>query len=161
MQNIVMHLDMNSFFASCEQQDNFSLRGKPVGVCEHLGGIIIAASVEAKKWGVTTGTPVWEARKLYPKIILTYTHPAAYRKYNRRLVKLVSEYTDKVEVYSIDEVFLDITRTCNIRLKIKDSRLKLNYRHLNLKSEILNLKSIPSPPSKARFRRPAFPPCRI
>ena len=54
---------MNSYFASVEQQDNPQWRGRPLGVCEHLGGIIIAASVEAKRWGIKTGTPVWEARR--------------------------------------------------------------------------------------------------
>lgn len=113
---VVMHLDMNSYFASVEQQDNPAWRGKPVGVCEHLGGIIIAASVEAKRWGISTGTPVWEAKKIYPKIHLSPTHPDRYRMYTRRLVKLVEQYTDSVELYSIDEVFLDLTRVCNIRL---------------------------------------------
>ncbi len=116
MQNIVMHLDMDSYFASVEQQDHPEYRGKPLGVCEHLGGIIIAASVEAKKWGIKTGTPVWEAKKLYPKTILVHTSPERYRFYAKRLFKLVSDYTDKVEVYSIDEVFLDLTKACNIRL---------------------------------------------
>ena len=116
MQPIIMHLDMNSYFASVEQQDNLAWRGKPVGVCEHLGGIIIAASVEAKKWGIKTGTPVWEARKLYPKIILTPTRPDRYRFFNRRMVKLVSDYTSAVEVYSIDEVFADLTKACNVSL---------------------------------------------
>jgi DNA polymerase IV len=115
MQSIILHLDMNSYFASVEQQDNPVWRGKVLGVCEHLGGIIIAASIEAKKWGIKTGTPVWEAKKIYPKIILTHTRAEAYRDYNRKFVKVVSDYTDKVEVYSIDEAFLDITRICNIR----------------------------------------------
>ncbi len=115
MQSIILHLDMNSYFASVLQQDNPEYRGKVLGVCEHLGGIIIAASIEAKKWGIKTGTPVWEAKKLYPKIILTHTTAERFRFYTRRLIKLVSDYTDDVEVYSIDEVFLDITRTCNIR----------------------------------------------
>jgi DNA polymerase IV len=119
MQSIVMHLDMNSYFASVEQQDNPEWRGKPVGVCEHLGGIIIAASVEAKKWGISTGTPVWEARKLYPKIILTHTHAERYRFYTRRFLKVVGDYTDKVEKYSIDECFLDLTKQCNIRISGK------------------------------------------
>jgi DNA polymerase IV len=138
MQPIVMHLDMNSFFASVEQQDNLAWRGKPLGVCEHLGGIIIAASVEAKKWGIKTGTPVWEAKKLYPKIILTPTRPEAYRIYNRRMVKVVSDYTSAVEVYSIDEVFADLTKACNVRLMIKDKRLKDKTGIFNPQSSILN-----------------------
>jgi DNA polymerase-4 len=134
-----MHLDMNSYFASVEQQDNLLWRGKPVGVCEHLGGIIIAASVEAKRWGIKTGTPVWEARKLYPKIILTPTRPDRYRFFNRQMVKVVSDYTSAVEVYSIDEVFADLTKACNIRNPKSECRNSKQI--LNLKSEI----SKPSP----------------
>lgn len=114
-QPIIAHIDMNSYFATCEQQDQPEWRGKPLGVCEHLGGIIIAASVEAKKWGIKTGTPVWEARKLYPKIILTKTNPARYRFYTSRFLKVFEDYTDRVEKYSIDEAFLDLTKACNIR----------------------------------------------
>jgi DNA polymerase-4 len=125
MTPIILHLDMNSYFASVLQQDNRAYRGKPLGVCEHLGGIIISASIEAKKWGIKTGTPVWEAKKLYPKIILTHTTAERFRFYTRRLVKLVSEYTDQVELYSIDEVFMDITRVANIE-NPKSEILKLN-----------------------------------
>lgn len=114
-QPIIAHIDMNSYFATCEQQDQPEWRGKPLGVCEHLGGIIIAASVEAKKWGIKTGTPVWEARKLYPKIILTKTNPTRYRFYTSRFLKVFEDYTDRVEKYSIDEAFLDLTKACNIR----------------------------------------------
>jgi DNA polymerase IV len=110
-----MHIDMNSYFASVEQQDNPAWRGQPVGVCEHLGGIIIAASVEAKRWGIKTGTPVWEARKLYPKIFLTKTHPDRYRFYTARFLKVFGDYTDDVEKYSIDEAFIDVTKATNIR----------------------------------------------
>ncbi|MCL5008920.1 MAG: DNA polymerase IV [Patescibacteria group bacterium] len=106
---------MNSYFASVEQQDHPEWRGLPVGVCEHLGGIIIAASVQAKQWGIKTGTPVWEAKKMYPKIILAQTSPERYRHYHRLLVKIVAEYTGQVERYSIDEVFLELTRVCNVR----------------------------------------------
>lgn len=116
-QPIIAHIDMNSYFATCEQQDRPEWRGKPLGVCEHLGGIIIAASIEAKKWGIKTGTPVWEARKLYPKIILTPTTPARYRFYTARFLKVFEDYTDRIEKYSIDEAFLDLTKSCNIRTK--------------------------------------------
>lgn len=115
-QPIIAHIDMNSYFATVEQQDHPEWRGKPVGVCEHLGGIIIAASVEAKKWGIKTGTPVWEARKLYPKIILTPTTPARYRFYTARFLKVFEDYTNRIEKYSIDEAFLDLTKACNIRI---------------------------------------------
>lgn len=115
MQTVIAHIDMNSYFATCEQQDNPAWRGKPVGVCEHLGGIIIAASIEAKRWGIKTGTPVWEARKLYPQIILTKTNPDRYRFYTARFLKVFADYTDRIEKYSIDEAFLDLTLSCNIR----------------------------------------------
>ena len=108
---------MNSYFASCEQQDRPDWRGKPLGVCEHLGGIIIAPSVEAKQWGIKTAMPVWEAKKLYPKIILTPTTPERYRFYTARFLKVFEDYTDKIEKYSIDEAFLDLTKSCNIRTK--------------------------------------------
>jgi DNA polymerase IV len=113
-QRIIFHIDMNSYFASVEQQDNAAWRGQPVGVCEHLGGIIIAASIEAKKWGIKTGTPVWEARKLYPKIHLTPTHPDRYRFYTARFLKVFGDYTGEIEKYSIDEAFIDATKACNI-----------------------------------------------
>lgn len=108
---------MNSYFASVAQQDNPAWRGKPLGVCEHLGGIIIAASVEAKRWGIKTGTPVWEARKLFPQIILTKTEPNRYRFYTKRFLKVFGDYTDQLEKYSIDEAFIDITKACNIKKK--------------------------------------------
>jgi DNA polymerase IV len=116
-QPVIAHIDMNSYFATCEQQDRPEWRGKPVGVCEHLGGIIIAPSIEAKKWGIKTAMPVWEAKKLYPKIILTPTSPERYRFYTARFLKVFEDYTDRIEKYSIDEAFLDLTKACNIRVK--------------------------------------------
>ena len=101
-------------------------RNKPLGVCEHLGGIIIAASVEAKRWGIKTGTPVWEARKLYPKIILTKTNPDRYRYYTARFLKVFSDYTDYVEKYSIDEAFLDVTKVASLKSKVKSGKRKLD-----------------------------------
>lgn len=117
MSRIIMHIDFNSYFATVEQQDHPEWRGKPVGVCEHLGGIIIAASVQAKRWGIRTGTPVWEAKRLYPKIILAKTHPNRYRMYTARFLQVLSDYTNSIEKYSIDEAFLDITNACTIRVK--------------------------------------------
>lgn len=70
---------MNSYFATCEQQANPYLRGKPIGITKAVGkGCVIAASIEAKKYGVKTGCTVWEAKKLCPQIIFV---PADMDKY--------------------------------------------------------------------------------
>ena len=106
---IIAHIDMNSYFASCEQQANPFLRGKPIGICEHLGGIIIAPSIEAKKFGVKTAMPVWEAKKLCPQIQLFYTDPDKYRETTRRFLNIFLKHTERIEKYSIDEAFLDLT----------------------------------------------------
>src|SRR3989344_4917502 len=121
---IIFHIDMNSYFATVEQQANPHLRGKPIGVCEHLGGIIIAPSIEAKKLGIKTAMPVWEARKIYPGIILLKVDPPKVRSVTERFLKIFSEFTDVVERYSIDEAFLDITNLipCSERLKFSLSR---------------------------------------
>lgn len=106
---VILHIDMNSYFASCEQQANPFLRGKPIGICEHLGGIIIAPSIEAKKLGIKTGTPVWEARKIYPKILLFKTDPDKYRDTTRKFLNIFYKYTESIQKYSIDEAFLDLS----------------------------------------------------
>ncbi len=105
----ISHIDMNSYFASCEQQANPFLRGKPIGICEHLGGIIIAPSIEAKRFGIKTGTPVWEAKKICPQIQLFFTDPDKYRETTHRFLYIFSKYTDQIEKYSIDEAFLNLT----------------------------------------------------
>jgi len=112
MQNIILHLDMDSFFASVEQQANPALVGKPVGVIKGKGRTcIIAASREAKKWGIKTGTPTYEAKGIYPKIILV---PADFDKYfsmTQKFIEICSRYSPDLEVFSIDELFLDVTKT--------------------------------------------------
>jgi len=109
--NIILHIDMNSYFASVEQQANPFLRGRAVGVCAYLspGGCIIASSMEAKKKGIKTGCIVREAKKLDPSIVLLENEPAKYRSTTKRIFNILSDYTDTVEPYSIDEAFLDLS----------------------------------------------------
>ncbi len=111
MQKFILHLDMNSYFASVEQQANPLYRHKPLGVCAYLSprGCIIASSKEAKKIGIKTGTNVAEAKKLYPNIILLENEPAKYRSTTTKIFSILSDYTDRLEPYSIDEAFLDLT----------------------------------------------------
>lgn len=108
----ILHVDLNSYFATAEQQANPTLRGKPIGIIKARGRTcVIAASVEAKKWGVTTGTNVFEAKKLCPTIILV---PADFDKYadiTYRFINICRSYSPICEVFSLDECFIDITET--------------------------------------------------
>ncbi len=106
----IMLVDMNSFFASVEQQANPFLRNKPLGVCAslHETSCLIAASKEAKALGVKTGTLIYKAKKICPKIILLQAEPEKYREVNRQINRIFSDYTNTLESYSIDESFLDL-----------------------------------------------------
>ena len=107
----VLFVDMNSFFASCEQQDNYWLRGRPVGVCVYTGrqGCVIAPSVEAKQQGIRTGMRLDEAIRLCPDLVPIETHPDRYRKYHVKLIEVLRTFADDVLPKSIDEAVIDLT----------------------------------------------------
>ena len=107
----MVHIDMNSYFASVEQQANPHLRGRPLGVCAYLhgNGCVIAASIEAKKLGVKVGMSMREAREQCPEMAFVQNDPPKYRAVTSRVFAILHELTDKVEHYSIDEAFLDLT----------------------------------------------------
>jgi DNA polymerase-4 len=107
----VLLIDMNSFFASVEQQVNPFFRNKPLGVCAslHKTSCLIAASKEAKRLGIKTGTLIWKAQKICPDIILVQSEPSKYRQVNRVFNKILGNYTDQIQPYSIDESFLDLS----------------------------------------------------
>jgi len=103
---------MNSYFATAEQQANPYLRGKPVGIIKAEGrGCIIAASIEAKKYKIKTGCTVWDAKKLCPQIILVPSDMGKYFALTQRLIRIISDYSPTLEVFSIDEMFADVTDT--------------------------------------------------
>ncbi len=108
---VVMFIDMNSFFASCEQQVNYWLRGRPVGVCVYTGknGCIIAPSIEAKIKGVKTGVRLSEAIKICPELVPIETHPERYRKFHVEIMKILKKYADDVIPKSIDEAIINLT----------------------------------------------------
>ncbi len=101
-----MLFDLNSFFASCEQQENPALRGKPVVVVPALtdSTSVIASSYEARKYGIKTGTNVGEAKKLCPGLILKHGNHKLYTDYHHRIIKAVHEIIPIDKVLSIDEV---------------------------------------------------------
>jgi len=107
---IITHIDMNSYFASVEQQSRPHLRGKPIAVTgPSKRSIIIAASVEAKKFGIKTGTLIPDALKLYPKIILVRSDCVKYEAISRQLFEIFISHTPQTEIFSIDEAFLDLS----------------------------------------------------
>jgi len=111
----ILHVDLNSFFASVEQQLNPYLRHQPVGVLKAKGrSCIIACSNEAKRFGLKTGINLFEARKLCPQLILVPAQFHQYAKVTQQFIKLTQNYSDVVEVFSLDEVFLDITHTAHL-----------------------------------------------
>lgn len=110
MNKIIMHIDMNAFFASVEQQINPDLRGKPIAVIgSNERTVVTTASYEARAYGVKTGMTKYEAKRLCPHIILVAGDTSRYTDTCRRLVEIYRQYTPAVEVYSIDEAFLDVT----------------------------------------------------
>ncbi len=109
----IMHIDLNSAFATIEQQANPLLRGKPVGVCSYLspGGIILAASYEAKAHGISTGTAIREARERCPDMVFLMPDPDKYFYVNTKLYALLHRYTSDLTPLSIDEFVIDFSRS--------------------------------------------------
>jgi DNA polymerase-4 len=118
-----LYVDFNSYFASVEQQLVPQLRGKPLGVLAVMAETTccIAASYEAKAFGVKTGTVVSEARKLCPDIVFVQARPPLYVEYHHQLIEIVESCTHVEKVLSIDEMVCQLTGS----QQIKDNALKL------------------------------------
>lgn len=109
---VILHSDMNSFYASVEMMLNPVLKGKPVAVCgstEERHGIVLAKSDLAKKAGVKTGMANWEARQLCPGLIVVPPQYDQYLKYSRLAHQIYHRYTDLVEPFGMDECWLDVS----------------------------------------------------
>lgn len=131
MPSIVL-VDCNNFFVSCEELSDPSLKGKPVCVLSNNDGCVIARSNPAKDLGITMGMPYFIAKKKFPNAIYLSGNHAKYREISKRIMEKLYDFSPEVEVYSIDEAFLDITGcqkahktdyfniAKNIRKKIKE-----------------------------------------
>jgi DNA polymerase IV len=112
MQKIIMCVDMDAFFASVEQQSNPHLRGKPIAVIGSGGRTVITtSSYEARQFGVKTGMNTYEAKKLCPHLIFVVGNNTKYTHTCTELGKIYTRFAPHVEIYSVDEAFLDITGT--------------------------------------------------
>jgi len=124
----VMHLDLNSCFATIEQQANPLLRGKPVAVAAYTtpSGCIVAPSIEAKRLGIKVGMRVKDGKLLCPSLIVLAPDPWKYRNVHLGLRKIVSDYTQEFSPKSIDEFVLNLEGfpalqkgMCNLAREIK------------------------------------------
>ncbi|WP_040493979.1 DNA polymerase IV [Ilumatobacter nonamiensis] len=102
----ILHADLDSFYASVEQRDDPSLRGKPVVAG---GGVVLAASYEAKRYGVRTAMPEHKARRLCPDLIVVPARFDAYSQASKDVFEIFHDTSPLVEGISIDEAFLDVT----------------------------------------------------
>lgn len=108
----ILHVDMNAFYASCHQAKDPALKGKPVLVAgdpKKRNGIILTASYEARRFGVKTAMPNWQAQKLCPHAIFIKPDYDLYVKTSRQVMNILSRFTPLMEVFSIDEAWLDVT----------------------------------------------------
>jgi len=106
-----LFLDLNSFFASCEQQENPKLRGKPIGIVPLMAETTccLAASYPAKAFGIKTGTAVWDARARCPEIQFVLANHATYTRYHHKILEVVDRYIPIDKVLSIDEMICELT----------------------------------------------------
>ena len=114
MKKTIFLVDMNAFYASVTQVLEPELWGQPLLVAgnpEKRHGIILAASYEAKKMGVKTGMPLWEAQIYCPQAILRPPNYPAFLDFSNRIMLILRDYSPLVEPYSIDEAFVDMTGT--------------------------------------------------
>ena len=107
----ILHADLDAFYASVEQLLDPSLRGKPIAVG---GGVVLAASYEAKAFGVYGGMPGRKARELCPQLIFVGGHFREYQRLGDAAIAILGDYTPLVERISIDEAFADVAGTAHL-----------------------------------------------
>lgn len=112
LNRVILHSDMNNFYASVECMLNPELRGKAVAVCgsqEERHGIVLAKNYAAKAFGVTTGEAVWQAKQKCRDLIIVPPQYEQYIKFSKLAREIYSRYTDIIEPFGMDECWLDVT----------------------------------------------------
>lgn len=111
---VILHVDMNSFYASVEMAYDPTLKGKPLAIAgnpEERRGIIVTCSYEARRFGVKTTMPLWEAKKLCPQLLVRKPNFERYRAASIGMFEILNQYSSLVEPVSIDEGYIDITES--------------------------------------------------
>ena len=130
-------VDCDSFFVSCEQVADPTLIGLPVCVLSNNDGCIVSRSKEAKKCGVKMGMPYFMAKKEFPEVIYLSGNKDLYGELSEKVMKKLRTYSPLVEVYSIDEAFIDITGTTRLYKKNYEEIIRM------IRSEIKETTGIP------------------
>src|SRR5882672_601148 len=114
MFRVILHMDMDAFYASVEQRDNPALKGKPliVGAPPTQRGVVCAASYEARKFGVRSAMPSSVAKRLCPEGIFIPPRMARYRAESADIMRSVAATGAVIEQVSIDEAYLDLSSVC-------------------------------------------------
>jgi DNA polymerase-4 len=113
-ERVILHSDLNNFFASVEIALDPTLKGKPLIVCgdpKARHGIVLAKSEEAKKYGVKTAETIYSALKKCPDLVMVPPHHHEYKRFSQKVVEIYSRFTDVIEECSIDECSLDMTES--------------------------------------------------
>ena len=114
---VVLHADMNNCYASIEMLHHPKLRGHAVAVggdVEQRHGIILAKNYEAKKYGIQVGQAIWEAKQKCPKLVIVPPDYDKYLRFSRLFRRILSDYSDQVEPFGIDESWVDVTGSVNL-----------------------------------------------
>lgn len=117
MKRVILHSDMNACYASIEAKLNPALKEIPMAVAgnpENRHGIILAKSEKAKKMGVKTGEPIWQAMSKCPDLTVVPPHYEEYLRHSKMARSLYYEYTNQVEPFGLDECYLDVTGSVHL-----------------------------------------------
>ncbi len=117
VERVILHCDLNSFFAAAELLSRPDLQNRPVAVCgdpKSRHGIILAKNDPAKRFGVKTAETIWQAQKKCPELVLLPAHQDLYYRLSRQVNAIYGRYTDLVEPFGIDESWLDVSGTLHL-----------------------------------------------
>jgi len=125
----ILHVDMDAFYASVEQRDDPRLRGKPLAVGGSARrGVVLAASYEARPFGVRSAMPMARALRLCPYLVVVPPHLDRYVEASEKVFEIFHEFTPEVEGLSLDEAFLDVTRSLALFGPAEEQAAKIKAR---------------------------------